>query len=66
MHCIIIIIFHVGPEYLTVSSSGQAGKEQDRRMGVYRQSGETHNKKPVWYRYDGTLKLFYGNGEFML
>ena len=56
----------VGPYYLTVSSSGPAGKEQYRRMGVYRQSGETHNNKPVWSRHDGTQKLFYNNGKFIL
>ena len=53
----------VGPYDLTVSSSGPAGKEQDRRMGVYLQSGETHNNKPVWSRHDGTQKLFYSSGK---
>ena len=59
-------LLFVGPEYLTVSSSGPAGKEQYLRMGVYRQSGETHNNKPVWSRHDGTMKLFYDNGKFIL
>lgn len=45
-----------------MSSSGPAGKEQYGRTGVYRQSGETHNNKPVWSRHDGTEKLFYDNG----
>ena len=56
----------VGPYYLTVSSSGPVGEKQYSRMGVYRQSGETHNNRPVWSRHDGTMKLFYGNGKFIL
>ena len=56
----------VGPYYLTVSSSGPAGKKQYDMMGVYRQSGETLNNKPYWSRHDGTEKLFYFNGKFIL
>ena len=33
-------------------------------MGVYEQTGEYHNKKPVWSRHDGTMKMFYTNGKF--
>ena len=47
-----------------MSSSGPAGKKQEILMGVYRQTGETHNNKPVWSRHDGTRKLFYSNGKF--
>jgi len=55
------------PEYLTVSSSGPAEEVQPGRMGVYRQSGETHNNKPVWSRHDGTQKLFYNyRGAWMI
>ena len=32
-------------------------------MGVFRLTGETHNKKPVWAKHDGTQKLFYNNGK---
>ena len=46
------------PEYLTVSSSGPAGEEQYSRMGVYRLTNMTHNKKPIWSRHDGTQQLF--------
>ena len=28
-------------------------------MGIYRQTGGTHNNKPVWRRRFGTAKLFY-------
>ena len=54
----------LGPQYLTVKSSGEAGKEQYDRMGVYEQTGEYHNKKPVWSRHDVTMKMFYSNGKF--
>ena len=38
---------------------------QYNKMGVYEQTGEYHNKKPVWSRHDGTQKMFYyDNGEF--
>ena len=33
-------------------------------MGVYEQTGEYHNKKPVWSNHDGTQKIFYDNGKF--
>ena len=74
MGILILLIYHlssttyifIGPEFLTVSSSGPAGKEQDSRMGVYRQSGETHNKKPVWSRHYGPEKLFYSDGMFFV
>ena len=33
-------------------------------MGVYEQTGEYHNKKPVWSRHDGTEKMFYRSGKF--
>ena len=52
----------LGPRYLTVKSSGEAGKEQYDRMGVYEQTGEFHNKKPVLSRHDGTMKMFYCAG----
>ena len=35
-------------------------------MGVYEQTGEYHNKKPVWSRHDGTEKMFYSIGKFPL
>ena len=60
------LITFSAPEYLTVSSSGPAGQKQASKMGVYRQSGETYNNKPVWSRHDGPLKLFYDNGKFIL
>ena len=31
-------------------------------MGVFLQTGETHNKKPVWSRHEGPFKLYYSNG----
>ena len=52
-------------EYLTVSSSGPAGEAQSSRMGVYNLTGETHNNKPVWSRYDGTEKIWYSSGNFI-
>ena len=55
----------VGPEYLTVSSSGPAGEVQSHRMGVYSLTGETHNNMPVWSRHEGPAKLFYTNGKFI-
>ena len=55
------------PEYLAVYSSGAAGgMKQGVKMGFYHQSGESNNKKPVWSRHDGTKKLFYANGKFIL
>jgi len=52
----------LGPVYLTVTSTGPAGKEQTSKMGVYQQQrGQTHNGRPVWERHDGTEKLFYDN-----
>ena len=53
----------LGPQYLTVKSSGEAGKEWFEMMGVYEQTGEYHNKKPVWSRHDGTQKMFYTKGK---
>ena len=53
----------LGPQYLTVKSSGEAGKKKSGRMGVYEQTGEYHNKKPVWSRHDGTEKMFYSFGK---
>ena len=35
-------------------------------MGVYEQTGEFHNKKPVWSRHDGTMKMFYNSRKFSL
>jgi len=56
-----------GPRYLTVESSGEAGKVQYDRMGVYEKTGEYHNEKPVWSRLDGTDKMFYDNeGHWMI
>ena len=60
----IYIIVFTGPEFLTITTSGPAGELWSRKMGVYRQSGETHNKRPVWSRLDGKLQLFYDNGKF--
>ena len=34
------------------------------RMGVYEQTEEYHNKKPIWSRHDVTQKMFYTNGKF--
>ena len=34
-------------------------------MGVYHQTGEYHNGKPVWSRHDGTKKMFYSDGKFI-
>ena len=62
----VIPVIFVGPEYLIVSSSGPAGEKQYEKMGVYRQTGETHNNKPVWSRHQGPHKLFYSNGKFIL
>ena len=55
----------LGPQYLTVKSSGEAGREQSGRMGVYLSTGEYHNEKPVWSKYDGTQKIFYDDGKFL-
>ena len=49
---------------VTVKSSGEAGKKQFTKMGVYELTGEYHNKKPVWSKYDGTQKIFYDSGKF--
>ena len=57
--------FFIGPEYLTVSSSGPAGERYDL-MGVYQLTEETHNKKPVWSRHEGPAKLYYDSGKFIL
>ena len=60
-------IFNIaGPEYLTVSSSGPAGGFQYDLMGVYRLTGETFNKKPVWSRDEGNYTLFYNSGKLIL
>ena len=32
-------------------------------MGVYHQTGEYHNEKPVWSRHDGTKKIYYSYGK---
>jgi len=56
----------LGPVYLTVTSTGPAGKKQGSRLGVYQQIGETHHGKPVWERHDGTMKLFYDNRGYWL
>ena len=34
------------------------------RMGVYEQTEEYHNKKPIWSRHDGTQKMFYNSRKF--
>ena len=65
-HCRPKRAMFVGPEYLTVSSSGPAGEVQSSRMGVYRQTGETHNKKPVWSRHEGPAFLYLNSGKFIL
>ena len=69
----VIPVIFVVPEYLTVTSSGPAGVEQYDMMGVYRQTGETHNKKPVWSRVQGPgiwdqgpEEIYYSNGKFLL
>ena len=64
----VISVILVGPEYLTVSSSGPAGEEQYQLMGVYRLTEETHNNKPVWSRHQGPAKMYYTyeNGKFIL
>ena len=62
----VISVILVGPEYLTVSSSGPAGEEVSVMMGVYRQTGETHNNKPVWSRQEGPFEIFYSNGKFII
>ena len=54
----------LGPQYLTVKSSGEARKVWYSYMGVYEKTGEYHNKRPVWSRHDGTQKMFYSNGKF--
>ena len=33
-------------------------------MGVYEQTEEYHNKKPIWSRHDGTQKMFYNSRKF--
>ena len=49
-----------------MSSSGPAGKKQGNMMGVYRQSGETHDDKPVWSRHQGPEKLYYNGKDRIL
>ena len=56
----------IGPDSLTVRSSGAAGRERYEMMGVYRNTGHLHNHQPVWVRHDGTVKMFYDNGKFPL
>ena len=60
--------FKANTMYLTIKSSGEAGKAHKDVMGVYQQKGEYHNEKPVWSRHDGTHhgpnKIFNGNGKF--
>ena len=34
-------------------------------MGVYHQTEEYHNEKPVWSRHDGPEKMFYSDGKFI-
>ena len=51
------------PEYLTVSSSGPAGKVQYYSMGVFRLTEEKHNNKSVWYRHSEIMAMFYDNGK---
>ena len=51
------------PDVLTVSSDlGPAGKEQWKRMGVFRKTGEEHNGRSVWANSDGGQSLFYNSG----
>ena len=49
-----------------MSSSGPAGEKQSSLMGVYRQSGDTQNKKPVWSSLEGNAKVFYSNGKLTM
>jgi len=54
-----------GPQYLTVKSCGKGGKERySSELGYYQQTSEYHNKKPVWSKQDGTMKIYYSYGEF--
>ena len=55
----------LGPQYLNVQSCGKRGKERySSELGVYHQSGEYHNEKPVWSKQDGTMKIYYSYGKF--
>ena len=65
VYCCILSVF-VAPFLLTVKTTGRAGEKQYLRMGVYKLTGETHNKKPVWSRHDGTQKMFYSNSKLIL
>ena len=56
--------FKANTMYLTIKSSGEAGKANHGVMGVYQQKGEYHNEKPVWSRHDGTMKIYYSYGKF--
>ena len=49
------------PKYLTVSSSGPAGEKQASRMGSFRLTNKTHNKKPVWS--SSNQNIFSNNGK---
>ena len=43
---------------------GKRGKERSSSvLGVYHQTGEYHNEKPVWSRHDGTKKIYYSYGK---
>ena len=33
-------------------------------MGVFELTGEFHNKKPVWSRHSGIMKMFYNSRKF--
>jgi len=53
-----------GPQYLTVKSCGKGGKERySSELGYYQQTSEYHNKKPVWSKQDGTMKIYYSYGS---
>ena len=52
-----------GPQYLTVKNC-EKRQRYSSEVGVYHQTGEYHNEKPVWSRHDGTMKMFYDNGRF--
>ena len=57
----------LGPYYLIVSSSGPAAERQSSKMGVFRQTGETHNNKPVWAMDKGrniTTVRSHGSGPW--
>ena len=54
----------LGPQYLTVKSVGEAGKQWYGLMGVYHLTGEKRNKRSVWSRHDGKGKIYYNSGKF--